>query len=97
MTPYERLTRLLELAEADPDCAACKEDIINAEHILEEYLESRPLEESMVCNALPVTLRLYYGRVLELVCRVMRFDEEKRDDPFPPGEAFGVLPDHSNH
>ena len=76
MTPYKRLTKLLELAEADPDCAACAEDVSNAETLLETYLEGRPLEDSPICNALPVTLRLYYGRVLELACREMRFADE---------------------
>lgn len=77
MTPFERLTKLLELAEADPDCAACAEDIAIAEKLLEDYLKDRSPEDSPICNALPVTLRIYYGRVLELVCRKMQFCEDE--------------------
>lgn len=76
-TPFERLTRIMELAKQDPDCAGFEEDVENAEHILEIYLEDRPKEESMACNALPVSLRLYFGRVLELVSREMQFADEK--------------------
>ena len=76
MTPYERLTKLLELAESDPDCAACAEDVSCAQALLDDFLKDKAPEDSPICSALPVTLRIYYGRVLELVCREMRFHDE---------------------
>ena len=75
-TPTERLARLWQLAREDPDCAACQTELDTARAVLEAHTDSLSQQAQEGYWALPTCSHLFFGRVLELAAREMRFPEE---------------------
>ena len=75
-TPKERLARLWAMAERDPDCQALREEMEEARRKLEERTDRMSKEESLVRWELPTCTHTFFGRILELAAREMRFPGE---------------------
>ena len=75
-TPTERLARLWQLAREDPDGAACEAELDTARAVLEAHTDSLSQQAQEGYWALPTCIHLFFGRVLELAAREMRFPEE---------------------
>ena len=75
-TPTERLARLWQLVREDSDCAACQTELDTARSILEAHTDSLSQQAQEGYWALPTCIHLFFGRVLELAAREMRFPEE---------------------
>ena len=75
-TPTERLARLWQLVWEDPDCAACQTELDSARAILEVHTDRMSPQEQEGYWALPTCIHVFFGRVLELAAREMRFPEE---------------------
>ena len=75
-TSDERLVRLWELAYQDPDCQACLNELMQARARLEAHTDRLSREEHDRFWELPVCIPTFFGRVLDLASRRMRFPEE---------------------
>ena len=75
-TPQERLVQLWKLAEEDPECVACQAEMQQTQQLLEDLTEGMSKEDSLGYWGLPACIHTYFGRVLELASREMRFPEE---------------------
>ena len=76
-TPMERILRLWELMLRDPDCLACEKEMEEAKQRLEQRTDGLPREEHDAYWEYPTCFGVFHGRFMELVCREMRFPEEK--------------------
>ena len=75
-TPQERLVRLWKLVEQDPDCAACQAELQEVRQLLEDRTRDMNKDESQDYWDFPTCIHTFFGRVLELASREMRFPEE---------------------
>lgn len=75
-TPQERLVRLWELAAEDPDCQACQKELLEAKEQLERSTARMDRSRHDRYWRYPVCTHTFFGRVLELAAREMRFPEE---------------------
>ena len=76
-TPMERMHRLWELVRSDPECQACEKEMTQARQRLEAHTDRLPREEHGQYWEYPTCFGVFHGRLLELVCREMRFPEEE--------------------
>lgn len=76
-TPNERLTRLWELSRQNPDCKQCEAEMRHFEFLFREYLEERPGDREIW--SYPVSVYIFFNRMLEVASQEMRFPEEQTD------------------
>ena len=76
-TPTERLARLWALAAEDPDCQFCKNELLEAKERLEKHTARMSRKRSAQFWQYPACAHTFFGRVLELAARQMRFPEEE--------------------
>ena len=74
-TPQQRMDRLWELARQDPDCKQCEEEMKHFEFLFREYMDQRPGDRELW--AYPVSIHIFFGRLLEVAARELRLSEEK--------------------
>ena len=75
-SPAERMARLWALVRQDPDCTACQTEMEEATRRLEARTDHLEREAHDGYWELPVCTHTFFGRVLELAAREMRFPEE---------------------
>ena len=73
-TPTQRLKRIWELTRKDSDCAACLAELEKFEAQMAEYTDLRP--DAQALWAYPVSIQIYFGRVLEVISEQLRLPEE---------------------
>ena len=76
-TPDERLVRLWELAAKDEDCQACQQELLEAKERLEAHTARMLRRRHDRYWQYPACAHTFFGRILELAAREMRFPEEE--------------------
>ena len=75
-TPAQRLARLWELVQQNPECMECFQEMEEARQRMEAYTDNLPPGAGEIYWALPTTQYTWFHRVLEVVSRQMRLPRE---------------------